>query len=206
MKITSDNIIMIICVFFMITHPTLAYLSFYINKNKNKIMDRTVLIKRIFNSILEEIQLSGIHIDLEYYKIDKLRVNQIDTVMKEALRHYNLQGIPKLSLPENSFKGIYKAYNKLCDDLYDEKKHYKELFILDISFKYNFNCVEYYINELLNRILIHNKEEILPEYCEYIINNLKKIYEKNNLNFNIFIDSKFYQCWINNKMISELKK
>ena len=30
--------------------------------------------------------------------------------MKEALRHYNLQGIPKLSLPENSFKGIYKAY------------------------------------------------------------------------------------------------
>ena len=206
MKITSDNIIMIICVFFMITHPTLAYLSFYINKNKNKIMDRTVLIKRIFNSILEEIQLSGIHIDLEYYKIDKLKVNQIDTFIKDTLRHYNLQGIPKLSLPENSFKGIYKAYNKLCDDLYDEKKHYKELFILDISFKYNFNCVEYYINELLNRILIHNKEEILPEYCEYIINNLKKIYEKNNLNFNIFIDSKFYQCWINNKMISELKK
>ena len=206
MKIISDNIIMIICVFFMIIHPILAYLSFYINKNKNKIMDRTVLIKRIFNSILEEIQLSGIHIDLEYYKIDKLRVNQIDTVMEEALRHYNLQGIPKLSLPENSFKGIYKAYNKLCDDLYDEKKHYKELFILDISFKYNFNCVEYYINELLNRILIHNKEEILPEYCECIVNNLKKIYEKNNLNFNIFINSKFYQCWINNKMISELKK
>ena len=62
------------------------------------------------------------HIDLEYYKIDKLKVNQIDIVLEEALRHYNLQGIPKLSLPENSFKGIYKAYNKLCDDLYDEKK------------------------------------------------------------------------------------
>ena len=45
MKIISDNIIMIICVFFMITHPILAYLSFYINKNKNKIMDRTVLIR-----------------------------------------------------------------------------------------------------------------------------------------------------------------
>lgn len=206
MKITSDNIIIIICVFFMITHPILAYLNFSINRNKSKIMDRTVEIKKIFNSILEAVQLNSIHIDLEYYKIDKLKVNQIDTFIKDALGYYNLRGIPKLSLPKNYMKGIYKAYNKLCDDLYDEKKHYSELFILDISFIYNFNCIEYYTNELLNRVLIHNGKEILPEYCEYKISKLKKIYEKNNLDFDKFINSKFYQCWINSKMISELKK
>lgn len=173
------------------------------DKNNTLIMNRTILIKRIFIQVLHIINFSDISLGIEYSGLAELKINQYNTLKLKNLKYDNF--FNSSDIFPNMIIGLEKAFPDPENSLYNKNIWEEKSFILNVSFNHDFYCLEYYINKLLYIILNNNKNSTIT-YSKSKIDKLKYLYKENNLDFNKFINSNFYKMWISKQMMRELRK